>query len=342
MRASPNVGDRVACLTCGQSVGTGAAPREEQQVNNDKAGDRVREIGRLVALPTLLAALLACGGPAQAAEGGLSSFPFGAQTTYAAFLPPPGATAFYGYSLFYTADSVRDDQGDRVPGVEVDLAVVAPRLVHTWKPTWAGIKFSSGFELEGAYAKVKVPGAEDEALGATLLGIEPLILTRSSGDWHWLAGSILYFPLGSFDENALANNTLNYRSVALQVSSTWTPTPRWDISLNAGAEFKERNQDTRYRSGTQSGLTFGVGHRPFENLKWDLGLSGFYSVQLSDDRIGRERVPTGARTRKFAVGPKLVYWFSPAVAVVAQWHHETAVRNAPQGDLFWLECAFPL
>jgi hypothetical protein len=85
-----------------------------------------------------------------------------------------------------------------------------------------------------------------------------------------------------------------------------------------------------------------VGHRPFANQKWDLGFSGFYSHQLSDDELGRQDVPTGARTRKFAIGPKLVYWLTPAAAIVAQWHRETAVHNAPQGDLFWLECAFPL
>ncbi|MGQ0698907.1 MAG: SphA family protein [Panacagrimonas sp.] len=278
---------------------------------------------------------------ASAGEGGLSNFPYGAQTTYAAFLPPPGTTNFFGYSLFYTADSVRDDKGDRIPGIEVDVIAVAPRLVHTWKPLFAGFKLSSGILIEGLTAKVKVPGAEDRAEGPTLWGIEPLYLTRSFGAWHFLTGGIIYFPIGSYERNDIANHTLNYHSYAYQASTTWTPSPKWDVSLNAAVEFKDRNKDNRYRSGTQAGLTFGVGHRPFENQKWDLGVSGFYTQQLTDDEIGRQETPNGTRTRKFAIGPKAAYFFTPAVAVVAQWHRETNVRNAPQGDLFWLECAIP-
>lgn len=295
--------------------------------------------GPLAAALWGLAVLASC--PADAGEGGLSNYPYGAQTTYSAFMPAPGTTSFYGYLLFYSADSVRDDDGDRIPGVEVDVFAVAPRLVHTWKQTFAGFGLSSGIVFEGVSAKVKVPGLEDKATGPTLLGVEPLYLTRSVGSWHFLTGPLLYFPLGPFDRDDLANSTPNYRAYAYQTSATWTPTPAWDISLNAAVEFKERNKDTNYRSGTQTGLTFGVGHRPFENPKWDLGFSGFYTHQISDDKLGSDHVPTGARTRKFAIGPKLVYWLTPAAAIVAQWHRETGTRNAPQGDLFWLECAFP-
>lgn len=278
---------------------------------------------------------------AHSGEGGFSNFPYGAQTTYAGFLPAPGTTVFYGYTLFYSADSFRDDKGDRVPGVEVDLFAVAPRVVHSWKQSFAGFGLSSGAEIEGAYAKVTVGAAEDKVTGPTLLGIEPLYLTRSVGAWHFFTGPIFYFPLGPYDPKNLANSTPNYRAIAYQFSTTWTPTPTWDVSLNAVTEFKGKNKETDYRSGTQAGLTFGIGHRPFENQKWDLGISGFYTRQLEDDEIDGHDVPTGARTRKFAIGPKVVYWINPAVAIVAQWHHETDVRNAPQGELYWLECAFP-
>ena len=278
---------------------------------------------------------------AHAAEGGLSNFPFGAQTSYAALMPPPDTTSFFGYALLYKADSVRDNNGDRIPGVEVEVIALAPRLVHSWKTSLWGFKLSSGIVVEGLYAEVKVPGAEDDDSGPTLLGIEPLYLTKSVGAWHFLTGPLIYLPLGSYNPNKLANSNLNFGALAYQFSSTWTPTADWDMSLNLAFEFKEKNDETDYRSGTQSGLTFGVGHRPFENKKWDLGVSGFYTYQLSDDHKAGVDLPGGARTRKLAFGPKVVYWITPAAGIVAQWHRETAVRNAPQGDLFWLECAFP-
>lgn len=304
------------------------------------------DLGPNGSISSLLAAALLCLAAtmptAYAAEGGLSNFPYGAQATYSAFLPPPGATTFFGYSLYLKADKVRDNDGDRIPGVEVEAIVLAPRFVHSWKTTLAGFKLSSGVLFEPIYVKVKVPGAEDEDTGIFEFGIEPLYLSRSFGNWHTMAGPIFYFRSGPYNRNALANTTSNYNSIAIQANLTWTPSPRWDVSLNSAIEFKDENEDTDYRSGTQAGLTFGMGHRPFANQAWDLGISGFYTRQLADDEIDGEDVPGGGRTRKFAIGPKLVYWFSPAVAVVAQYHREMEVRNATDGDLFWLECAFPI
>lgn len=280
---------------------------------------------------------------AEATEGGASHYPFGAQTTYSGFLPPPGVTVFYGYSAFYDADSVRDDDGDSLPGVSLDFAAIAPRFVHTWAEGAGRFKFSSGVLFEEIYIKVRVPGASDKASGIGLFGIEPLYVSASFGNWHFATGSIFYFPTGDYDKTKLANSNLNYAALAYQFNATWTPTPRWDISWNLGAEYNLENKATDYQSGMPLGLTYGVGYRPFpQNLKWDLGFTGYHVRQLTDDRLNGDPVPGGGnRLEKNAIGPKVTYWFTPAVAVVAQWHHEFESRNAPQGDVYWLEWAFP-
>jgi hypothetical protein len=111
--------------------------------------------------------------------------------------------------------------------------------------------------------------------------------------------------------------------------------------LNGAIEFKDENKKTDYQSGPQASITFGVGYKPFTDQHWDLGFSGFYTDGLADDEIDGRDVPGGGRTRKFAIGPKLVYWLNPGAAIVAQWHREVVTENAAQGDLFWLECALP-
>lgn len=278
----------------------------------------------------------------EATESGLGNFPAGAQTSYAAFLPPAGSTSFYGYALYFSSDSVRDSAGERVP-VDVEVLALAPRIVHSWKPSWAGFKLSSGLVLQGLHVEVEAGGARSEATGPGLFGVEPLYLTRSFGPhWHVLTGGILYFPLGSYDRSELANYTLNFKSYAYQGSLTWTPTPKWEASLNYAVEWKEKNRDTGYRSGDQGNLTFGFGHRPFQDQRWDLGVSGYYTHQLEDDEQNGVTVGDGNRTRRFGIGPKVVFWISPAAAIVTQWHRETNVRSAPKGDLFWVEVAFPL
>ncbi|HKY90779.1 MAG TPA: transporter [Nevskiaceae bacterium] len=279
---------------------------------------------------------------ARGAEGGLGNFPFGAQSTYAAYLPQPGNTSFFGYALAYSGHTLRDGDGNGVvPGFNFDVLAIAPRIVHTWKGGFAGFDLSSGFVLEALSVKISLPGDADRTTGPTLLGIEPLYLSRSFGPVRVLAGPLLYWPLGPYDEGSLANSTVNYRSLAFQLSSTWTPTRDWDISLNAAIEDKKKNPTTDYESGTQAGLTFGVGWRALADKRWDFGFSGFYTDQLNDDKIDGDKVPGGNRTKKFAIGPKLVYWIAPGAAIVAQWHRESDVEAGPEGDLYWLECAFP-
>lgn len=298
-----------------------------------------RRICARMAMALLFIATLRTG-VAFAAENGLSNFPYGAQTTYAAFVPAPGTNAFYGYSLYVNA-GLRDGEGDKIHGANVEVLAFAPRFLHTWETQLAGWNVTSGGLTELLYADVKVPGAKDEDLGPTLIGLEPLNLSRSFGAWTFFQGVLIYIPLGNYQPDRLANSNVNYRSYAWQGSVTWIPSPRFEASINAAVEFKEENSKTDYEAGPQASITFGTGYKPVENSKWDVGVSGYYTDGLADDEKNGVTVAGGGRTRKFAVGPKVVYWLSPAAAIVAQWHHELVSENGTRGDLFWLECALP-
>lgn len=298
-------------------------------------------------LAPILAFMMALGlashvGTATAAEGGASNYPYGALTTYAALLPPSGETGFYGYVVQYSADRIVDVRGKTIPGASVELFASAPRIVHTWKQTWSGFSLSSGGVIQVSHLSVEVPGAKDSSGGPTLVAIEPLYLTRAFGSLHVLTGAVAYLPLGSYDADDLANSTAGFVSYAYQLSTTWIPTPRWDLSLAAVTEFKERNKQTRYRSGKQSGITFALNHRPFVDPRWEVGVTGFYTKQITDDDIGGEPVPGGGRTRKYSIGPKLSFWLTSTKPLIVQWHPERGVCNGPRGDLFWLEFGFPL
>jgi hypothetical protein len=63
---------------------------------------------------------------------------------------------------------------------------------------------------------------------------------------------------------------------------------------------------------------------------------------LADDKVDGEKVPDGGRSRKLAVGPKAVFWFSPRAALVIQYHREMQAENGPEGNLTWIEFTFPL
>lgn len=282
---------------------------------------------------------------AQASEnGGFSNFPAGAQTLGDGFLPPPGATAFYGYLLYYSAHSFRDGAGHATsPGLKADVFAQAPRVVHTWKFSLGGIHVSSGLVGETDYIKIKVAGQRHESTGLDLMGIEPFDLTASYGNWYFLSGTHFYIPIGAYDRNAVANSSSHYAALAQQFAVTWMPTPRWDISLNPDIEFNMRNNSTGYRSGNQVAFTYGASYRPFPgDPKWQFGVNGYYIYQYADDRLYGAAVPGGFRLKKNGLGPQAAYWFSPAAVLLVKWQQEMGVRNGPQGDLYWVEFAFPL
>jgi hypothetical protein len=291
-----------------------------------------------------LLAAMAIAPAARASEGGTGNFGVGAVTVVAGALPPPGTTESYGYLLYYSADSYRDDAGhSAIPGFKADLVVQALRVMHTWQARLWGLDLSSSLIGESIYAKVRAAGNTGHSFGPDLVCFDPFHIGGVFGNWYLQTGTYFYLPLGPYDPKALANSTTHYRSLAQEVSMTWMPTPRWEASVDANVSFNQRNEATGYRSGDLLGFTYGLGYRPFAAApQWQLGLNGYYEQQFTDDRQDGAPVPTGARLRKFSVGPQAVYWFSPAAALVLKWQHELDVRNAPRGDLLWLQFALPL
>lgn len=292
-----------------------------------------------------MALLLVLGGlgaiPGHAAENGLSNFSYGTQTTYAAWMPPPGTSMFLGYALYLKANSIRDADGDRIPGVEAEFAALAPRALHTWKRDFYGWKMTSGGVVQMVNAKVTAPGVEDHDFSVTLVGMEPLYLSKTFGTMTYFTGPFLFFPTGGYRRNDLAHSATNYFSAAWQASASWNPNPRTDVSVNVAYEWKDKNDETDYQSGDQSSITFGAGYKPLDDMRWDFGINGYYIDQFRDDRLSGARVPGGGRTKAFALGPKFVFWPGAGAAIVVQYQKGLIAENGAQADLLWFELAYP-
>lgn len=296
------------------------------------------------ALAVLLSAAL--GSPAlMASEGGtFGNYAVGSQTLGSALLPPQDTTVFYGYLLYYTADSFRDDDGNSaISDFNLDFRAEASYLRHTWKWKPAGLNFASGLIQEAVRVDAEAGGVSDQSTGLFLMNIVPVILGGSAGDLHYLFASHFLIPAGDYDSDALANHTLNYGTYTQEVSLTWLPTPRWMLDLSTSLSFNWENPDTNYRSGNLLGLTYGVNYSPVATPRWQFGVGGLYLNQFTDDEMDGESVPGGFRLRKFNAGPQATYWVVPgSTAIMFKWTHEWEVRNGPKGDLAWIQVAVPL
>jgi len=280
-----------------------------------------------------------------ATENGDTNWPLGVQTVVPAILPPPGATEFYSYTVYYKADSFKGGDGkSAIPGFGLENFVQALRVVHTWNyQTESGAKFSSGIIGSTNHVKVDAFGMSDEDAGLKQLYVTPLYITYSPAEnLHLLTGFSAFLPFGDYNKKDLANNSSNYATYTQEFAATWFPNKSWEVSIAPTISFNAENTDTNYRSGNVLNVDYLLGYRFESNPKIQVGLAGYYTKQFSDDeRDGRE-VADGNRLEKFAIGPQLFYSFDEASGVVVKWLHETSVEYGPKGDSVWVEFAFPL
>ncbi|MDB5985210.1 MAG: transporter [Nevskia sp.] len=293
-------------------------------------------------LIALLAVTAHC---ARASEGGGHNVAAGAITNGSAYVPLPGGNAFTGYFLWLGADSVRNNAGkSSVADFRLDYYAHAGRFEHTWDTSWKGLNFTSSFVYLLDYAKLKTAGSRDENVDLSAINFEPLIVTAAAGNWHFLAGSSIWYPIGEYDPDRAASAAVHahYASFVNEFAVTWVPLPWVEVSLETDVTFNLRNRRTQYRSGDLLGTDLGITVRPFTGLpQLGIGIGGLYLHQFTDDHLSGAVVPA-MRLTKIAVGPQAIYAFGPATAVVLKWQHETRTDNTARGELVWLEFALPL
>jgi hypothetical protein len=283
---------------------------------------------------------------ALASEGGGQNVPTGAKTIEAALLPPPGSSEVFGYLLWFSSRSVRDDAGrSTVPGFHADLIASATQISHTWKPTFLGVNISSNFIFIIDYGKFKASGVRDENMDLSDLVIQPIVFTWAWGDWHFLTGPLFFQPVGDYNPTDPANNVVHYahyQTMGYESAVTWLPNPWFELSLHPVLGVNFRNRRTGYRSGSLTGFDWGMMFRPVPSLrKFGLGLCGFYEHQFTNDTQSGVALP-GRRITQDVVGPQMNYEFSPGTAVALKFEREAHAVNSARGNQVWFEFVLPL
>jgi hypothetical protein len=293
---------------------------------------------------------VAIGGQAQAVENGNPQWPIGVQTIIPAILPAAGETAYFNYTLYYHADSFKDGNGhDLIPGFEANVLAEAPRIVHTWETKLGPLNMSTGVILVGNYVKLEeepAPGLhlEDSTTGLNFLLLTPLYLTYNTPRLHLLYGPDAIIPVGQFSEHDLANPTNNYFSFHQEFAVTYFPVKTLDFSAEAGLTLNAENPATNYHSGATFDVDWSINWAPIASMpNMFFGIQGFYITQFTDDKVNNVTVgPDGFRLEKIALGPQLIYYFSPKAGIAAKYQREFDTENGPEGDRYWIQFVFPI
>jgi hypothetical protein len=281
---------------------------------------------------------------ASATENGRQEYPIGVDTVLNGILPEPGATQFYNYTGFYTANRLMGPNGrSMVPNFQVNVLADAPRVMHTWGGMLGPFTVSSGLVLPIIHAETALPSgsANRWGLGDAVVHALNLGYTNSSKTLFSVLALDFAVPTGAFSKTSIANTGMNVYAFIPTFKMTAFPFRGWEISETAGWEIDSPNHADGYHSGNLLFMDWIVGYSILPRLQ--LAVQGYALQQItSDTQNGAIVSGDGFKGRAFAIGPQVRFNFNRDSGIVFKWQHEFGVRNRPRGDRLWVELSFPL
>ena len=308
-------------------------------INKKSAGARLKAFLSGLSISLVLVGLTT--GIASATEKGASSYPVGVETVMPGLTPPPGITMFEEFDTTYQANKLVGPNGQSlVPGFDLSVYVVAPKLVHNWGIHVLGGSLVSAAAIPLLNENVTVPGAigHKTGLGNAELGVA--YVAYNSGSWHWWYGLDVLTPGLVYHKNDLVNIGQHYFSTVPVAAFTYMPHHgATEISSRLQYLVNYTNPDTYYRSGNEFTWEYAAMQNVTEKIA--IGANGYYYQQVTDDLQNGVRFGDGNRGRDFAIGPQ-VRCHVGHIALIAKYQRDTLVQNKAMGNAFWLELGVPL
>ncbi|MCO8161877.1 transporter [Pseudomonas sp. 21LCFQ010] len=142
---------------------------------------------------------------------------------------------------------------------------------------------------------------------------------------------------GEYDRDRDINPGNNAWSFNPYWAATYWFTPKWTASLRAHYLYNGKNSDPLRSLGdiddVQAGqalhANFTTEYAVTEHLR--LGINGYWLKQISDSRFDGHDV-SGRREKVWAIGPGVMYSFSPHDHLFANAYFEQDVENRPEGS----------
>ena len=285
----------------------------------------------LLAVPALLA-----GTPVLAKEGP-DQYPNGSENFMAGALPPPG-NYFINQLGSYQGD-YRDNDGNKVPGLNVSATFDALRFIHVTNQKVFGGDWAvhAIVPLVSQRMHTPFPGiGNGSVFGLGDIVIDPLIIGwHFPPDWHLTVGVDIYLPTGKYSKsNPTDSIGANYYSFEPIFAFTYLNQGGFEASAKLMYNLKTKNLDTDYQSGNEFHMDYLIGQH---FGPWAVGLAGYYLRQTTDDQVNGQKVgPDGRRGQVFAYGPAIKYDYK-GMSFVGSWNHESSVDNRFQGNKFFFK-----
>jgi hypothetical protein len=265
---------------------------------------------------------------------------------------PPGAYIVVPL-WFYTADALKNRNGDEVLTGTLDAAVFGPGInVVTTKKVFGA---NYGFLAVLPWANNRLQGGENidsnPGTGLTDMYVQPINL-----GWHMpradvIAAFGLYVPTGRYEDGAANNTGLGMWAQEYLLGTTvyLNDTRTLHAATTATFDIQSSKEDSNTKVGNILNLEGGVG-ADFMGGGLTAGLAYYGTFKLTDDRFDRDflNVLVRGKNRVWGLGPEVslalasqkrgkIYGF---LTVRYQW--ELAARTTTEGAAWNLLATFPL
>ncbi len=277
----------------------------------------------------------------------------------AATMPPPGKVYYRMYNVYYSADSIRDDNGDKV---DVDhFRLGAYMLINSFtfasEKTFLGARVICDIDIPFVNVNYSVANTFGQRLpdfmgfhdftlsksgasfGLSDVVVNPVILAWS-GSWYDLyAGLSFFLPTGRFSKGDPSSPGKGFWTFMPGVGATvyFDKKKTWSASILAHYEIHSEQKETGTTPGNHFHFEWGIG-KDFKD--WTIGLSGYASWQVTDDK-GQNA--SNKRTTAFAIGPEIDFIIPSMKSIVtlrSLW--EFGNHNNAQGNMTVASITFGL
>jgi hypothetical protein len=291
---------------------------------------------------TSLMALVACltlgfTTASHATEGGGGAYANGVEGFGAGMLPPPG-TYFLNYLNVYSANSLKDGNGDDlVPDFKLDAVANVFRLVHMTKYQLLGGTWGMQMLLPVVHLEVSVPGQSQSKFGLGDIVIDPFLLSFHSKNFHYAVGLDIIVPTGAYDKHDLANIGRNYWTFEPVFAATYLNEAGCEASIKLMYDFNTENSATDYQTGQEFHFDYTLAKR---FGAFTPGVGGYFYKQVTDDELNGHTVGAdGFKGQVLAIGPQLKYDYKN-MSFSLKYQREMLVENKPEGDKFWFNLLY--